>query len=326
MSGRERARRDRGGTPRVGGADAQALAGAAAERPASSRTRAARRSSASHAGGRGGRLRPRSRLPGRVPVHARRAAHACTAGGSGRCGSTRASARRPRPTSATATCSSRGRPACRVAFDLPTQMGYDADDADGARRGRQGRRGRSRALRGHGRPLRGHPARPGLDLDDDQRHRVDPARALRGGGPSGRAWPSEQLSGTVQNDILKEYIARGHLHLPARRRRCGSITDIFACCRERVPRWNTISISGYHMREAGCTAAQEVAFTLANGDRLRAGRAGGRARRRRVRAAALVLLQRPQQPPRGGRQVPGRPAAVGAASCASASAPAIRAR
>ena len=122
---------------------------------------------------------------------------------------------------------------------------------------------------------------------------------------------ADKLSGTVQNDILKEYIARGtYIFPPAPSMRL--ITDIFAFCRERVPRWNTISISGYHIREAGCTAAQEVAFTLANGDRLREGGAGGGARGRRLRAAALVLLQRPQQPPRGGRQVPRRAPAVGA--------------
>src|SRR5260370_7984250 len=76
--------------------------------------------------------------------------------------------------------------------------------------------------------------------------------------------PSEQLRGTTQNDILKEYIARGNFIYPPE----GAIrltTDLFAYCRERVPRWNTISISGYHFREKGCSAVQEVAFTLANG-------------------------------------------------------------
>src|SRR5690349_13969734 len=73
-----------------------------------------------------------------------------------------------------------------------------------------------------------------------------------------------KLSGTVQNDILKEYIARGtYIYPPAQAMRI--VTDIFAYANQRVPEWNTISISGYHMREAGCTAVQEVAFTLANG-------------------------------------------------------------
>jgi methylmalonyl-CoA mutase N-terminal domain/subunit len=75
--------------------------------------------------------------------------------------------------------------------------------------------------------------------------------------------PAEKLSGTVQNDILKEYIARGtYIYPPGPSMRL--ITDMFAYCKDRVPRWNTISISGYHMREAGCTAAQEMGFTLAN--------------------------------------------------------------
>src|SRR5207245_10781941 len=75
--------------------------------------------------------------------------------------------------------------------------------------------------------------------------------------------PPSALGGTVQNDILKEYAARGtYIYPPKPSMRL--ITDLFAYCRERLPRWNTISISGYHMREAGATAVQEVAFTLAN--------------------------------------------------------------
>jgi methylmalonyl-CoA mutase N-terminal domain/subunit len=75
---------------------------------------------------------------------------------------------------------------------------------------------------------------------------------------------ADRISGTVQNDLLKEYAARGtYIYPPNPSMRL--ITDTFAYCRERIPRWNTISISGYHMREAGSTAVQEVAFTLANG-------------------------------------------------------------
>ncbi|PIX24338.1 MAG: methylmalonyl-CoA mutase [Deltaproteobacteria bacterium CG_4_8_14_3_um_filter_45_9] len=75
---------------------------------------------------------------------------------------------------------------------------------------------------------------------------------------------SEVLQGTIQNDILKEYAARGtYIYPPLESMRI--VTDIFAFCKDRVPRWNTISISGYHMREAGCTAVQEVAFTLTDG-------------------------------------------------------------
>ncbi|HUL21519.1 MAG TPA: methylmalonyl-CoA mutase family protein [Thermodesulfobacteriota bacterium] len=75
---------------------------------------------------------------------------------------------------------------------------------------------------------------------------------------------SDVLQGTIQNDILKEYAARGtYIYPPPESMRI--VTDIFAFCKDRAPRWNTISISGYHMREAGCTAVQEVAFTLADG-------------------------------------------------------------
>src|SRR5436305_12255591 len=72
-----------------------------------------------------------------------------------------------------------------------------------------------------------------------------------------------KLSGTVQNDILKEYIARGTYIYPPRHS-MRIITDLFRYCGEHLPRWNTISISGYHIREAGATAVQEVAFTLSN--------------------------------------------------------------
>jgi methylmalonyl-CoA mutase N-terminal domain/subunit len=76
--------------------------------------------------------------------------------------------------------------------------------------------------------------------------------------------PSEKLRGTVQNDILKEYIARGNFIYPPEPS-MRLTTDLFAYCAEHVPRWNTVSISGYHFREKGCSAVQEVAFTLANG-------------------------------------------------------------
>jgi methylmalonyl-CoA mutase N-terminal domain/subunit len=76
--------------------------------------------------------------------------------------------------------------------------------------------------------------------------------------------PGEKITGTIQNDVLKEYIARGtYIYPPQHSLRL--ITDIFAYCKAEVPRWNTISISGYHMAEAGATPAQEIAFTLANG-------------------------------------------------------------
>ena len=79
-----------------------------------------------------------------------------------------------------------------------------------------------------------------------------------------RGVPGEALRGTVQNDILKEYVARGNYIFPPRPS-MRLTTDLFAYCADRIPRWNTISISGYHIREAGSTAVQEIAFTLANG-------------------------------------------------------------
>ena len=80
----------------------------------------------------------------------------------------------------------------------------------------------------------------------------------------GQGVRGEQLRGTVQNDVLKEYVARGNYIFPPRPS-MRIATDLFAYCHERLPRWNTISISGYHIREAGATAVQELAFTLANG-------------------------------------------------------------
>ena len=79
-----------------------------------------------------------------------------------------------------------------------------------------------------------------------------------------RGIPRDRLSGTVQNDILKEFVARGTYIYPVESS-LRLVTDIFDFCARELPRWNSISISGYHMREAGATAAQEIAFTLANG-------------------------------------------------------------
>jgi methylmalonyl-CoA mutase, N-terminal domain len=149
-----------------------------------------------------------------------------------------------------------------MAFDLPTQLGLDSDDP--------------RCL--------GEVGRTGVAIDtlDDMRTAFDgipldevstsmtinaPAAVMlllyqlvgeeQGVAPEG-------LRGTVQNDILKEYIARGNFIYPPRPS-MRLTTDLFAYCAEHVPRWNTVSISGYHFREKGCSAVQEVAFTLANG-------------------------------------------------------------
>jgi methylmalonyl-CoA mutase N-terminal domain/subunit len=149
-----------------------------------------------------------------------------------------------------------------VAFDLPTQMGFDSD-APRSRPARSARWGwpstRSRTC---GCCWPTSPGR-GVDLDDHQRARGGAVVALPVGGRGAGCAP-ELLTGTIQNDVLKEYIARGtYIYPPQASLRL--VSDTVSYCREHLPRWNTISISGYHMAEAGATPAQEVAFTLANG-------------------------------------------------------------
>src|SRR5687767_6421084 len=156
----------------------------------------------------------------------------------------------------------RGQTGLSVAFDLPTQLGYDSDDP--------------RAL--------GEVGRTGVAIDS-----IADMGLLFDGIPLGEVSTSmtinapaalllllyelvaeeqgvagDALRGTVQNDILKEYCARGNYIFPPRPS-MRITTDLFAYCHERLRRWNTISISGYHIREAGSTAVQELAFTLANG-------------------------------------------------------------
>ena len=148
-----------------------------------------------------------------------------------------------------------------VAFDLPTQIGYDSDHALAA----------------------GEVGKVGVAIDS-----IEDMAALFDGIPLDRVSTSmtinataivllalyvavakrqgidpRRLSGTTQNDILKEYVARGTYIYPPRPS-LRIVTDIFAFCERELPQWNTISISGYHIREAGSTAAQEVAFTIAN--------------------------------------------------------------
>ena len=157
---------------------------------------------------------------------------------------------------------SQGTTGLSVAFDLPTQIGYDSDDPF--------------AL--------GEVGKVGVAIDsieDMQRlfdginlEKVSTSMTINATASILLAMyivaakrskaETKKLSGTIQNDVLKEYIARGtYIYPPTQAMRI--ITDIFGFCRANVPEWNTISISGYHMREAGCTAVQEVAFTLANG-------------------------------------------------------------
>src|ERR1700693_6399312 len=149
-----------------------------------------------------------------------------------------------------------------VAFHLPTQMGYDADDA--MAKSDVGKVGVSiSSLEDMEELFAGIPLdRVSTSMTINATAAILLALYIAVAERQGVA--SEKLSGTVQNDILKEYIARGtYVFPPTPSMRL--ITDTFAFCRERVPRWNTISISGYHVREAGSTAVQEVAFTLANG-------------------------------------------------------------
>jgi methylmalonyl-CoA mutase, N-terminal domain len=156
----------------------------------------------------------------------------------------------------------RGQTGLSVAFDLPTQLGYDSDDPRAA----------------------GEVGRTGVAIDS-----IADMRLLLDGIPLGEVSTSmtinapaalllllyelvaeeqgvsgAELRGTVQNDVLKEYCARGNYIFPPKPT-MRITTDLFAYCHERLPRFNTISISGYHIREAGATAVQELAFTLANG-------------------------------------------------------------
>ncbi len=157
---------------------------------------------------------------------------------------------------------SRGGTGLSMAFDLPTQLGLDSDD-----------------------PLcEGEVGRTGVAIDtiDDMRTAFDGipldevSTSMTINAPAAvllmlydlvaeeQGVPSEKLRGTVQNDVLKEYIARGnYIYPPEPTMRL--TTDIFAYCAENIPKWNTISISGYHFREKGCSAVQEVAFTLSTG-------------------------------------------------------------
>jgi methylmalonyl-CoA mutase, N-terminal domain len=148
-----------------------------------------------------------------------------------------------------------------MAFDLPTQLGRDSDDPLCA--GEVGRTGVAiDSIEDMRRVFEGIP----LDQVSTSMTINAPAAVLLllyelVGEEQGV--PSEELRGTTQNDILKEYIARGNFIYPPEPA-MRLTTDLFAYCRERVPKWNTISISGYHMREKGCSAVQEVGFTLAN--------------------------------------------------------------
>ena len=154
-----------------------------------------------------------------------------------------------------------GQTGLSVAFDLPTQMGYDSDSP--AAEGEVGRVGV---------PI-SSLADMAVLLDGLPLGEVSTSMTINATAPillalyvaaaEAQGVPRERISGTTQNDILKEYIARGTYIFPPRPS-MRLVTDVFEFCARELPRWNTISISGYHMREAGATAAQELAFTLAD--------------------------------------------------------------
>jgi methylmalonyl-CoA mutase, N-terminal domain len=156
----------------------------------------------------------------------------------------------------------RGQTGLSVAFDLPTQLGYDSDDPRAA--GEVGRTGVA------------VDSLADMELLFDGIPLGEVSTSMTINAPAalllllyelvaeGQGVPGDRLRGTVQNDVLKEYCARGNYIFPPRPS-MRITTDLFAYCHERLPRWNTISISGYHIREAGATAVQELAFTIANG-------------------------------------------------------------
>ena len=206
---------------------------------------------------------PRSRSAGRASTRSPAVPMGrCTGGGSGRCASSPASARSRRPTSASTTCSTTARPGLSTAFDMPTLMGYDSD---------------------HERSL-GEVGREGVAVDS-----LDDMEQLFDGIPLGgvttsmtinapaaillafyvlvgekQGVPAEKLGGTIQTDILKEYIAQKEWCFPIEPA-MRLVTDMIEWCTENMPRWHPVSISGYHIREAGSTAQQELAFTLKDG-------------------------------------------------------------
>ena len=155
-----------------------------------------------------------------------------------------------------------GQTGLSVAFDLPTQIGYDSDHA--LAQGEVGKVGVCiDSLWDMERLFQGIP----LDQVSTSMTINSPCAVIMAmylAVAEKQGVPFNKLRGTVQNDILKEYPARG-TYIFAPRPSMRLITDIFAYCTQEVPQWNTISISGYHIREAGSTAVQEIAFTLANG-------------------------------------------------------------
>jgi methylmalonyl-CoA mutase N-terminal domain/subunit len=155
----------------------------------------------------------------------------------------------------------RGQTGLSVAFDLPTQMGYDSDHPMAT--GEVGKVGVAISSLDDMEALLQEIPLDRVSTSMTINSTASILLALYVAVARKQGVDSRQLSGTIQNDLLKEYIARGtYIYPPGASLRITS--DIFAYCHAELPRWNTISISGYHMREAGSTAVQEVAFTLAN--------------------------------------------------------------
>lgn len=149
-----------------------------------------------------------------------------------------------------------------VAFDLPTQMGYDSDSPRS--RGEVGKSGVAIDSLEDMEILFDQIPLDKVSTSMTINSTASIMLALYMAVAEKQGVSADKISGTVQNDLLKEYIARGtYIYPPDASMRI--ITDMFAYCKDQVPKWNTISISGYHIREAGSTAVQEVAFTLANG-------------------------------------------------------------
>lgn len=156
----------------------------------------------------------------------------------------------------------KGQTGLSVAFDLPTQMGYDSDHPMSL--GEVGKVGVAIDTLSDMRVLLNKIPLDKVSTSMTINATASTLLAFYVAVAEEQGVASNQLRGTIQNDILKEYIARGTYIYPPRPS-MRVITDIFSWCAEHAPRWNTISISGYHIREAGSTAAQEIAFTLADG-------------------------------------------------------------
>ena len=183
----------------------------------------------------------------------------------------------------------KGQTGLSVAFDLPTQTGYDFDDP--LARGEVGKVGVPVSHLGDMRALmRGHPARRDEHLDDHQRHRRLAAFALCGARRRAGRRPRDKLTGTVQNDIIKEYLSRGTYVFPPKPS-LRLIKDTIVYASREIPKWNPTNVCSYHLQEAGATPTQELAFALATAEavldevkKLRRGAAG------RISASAVAHL------------------------------------